>query len=142
MITIHLDSSQEGFLLSGLPYTKLKLKYNESEYLIEQDQDIFIIKKEMLHSIAHHKESIIKLFEKNLEEDTYKEINLTEFFIESSSPLYFNFNGTDYYLYNSQQNTLRIITNQKPSVMSYYKKSLLTIVAETTKEITGMATLC
>lgn len=136
MITIHLDSSKEGFLLSGLPYTKLKLKYNESEYLIEQNHDIFIIKKEILHSIAHHKESIIKLFGKNLEEDTYKEINLTEFFIESSSPLYFNFNGKDYYLYNSQQNTLRIITNQKPSVMSYYKKNLLTIIAETTKEIT------
>lgn len=136
MHNIFLDTTEIGFILSYLPYEKLKLQFNESNLFIEKFNDSFVIEKNSLYSLAHHEEHIIKISGKKLGEKAYNEIDLTDFSIKSDSSLHFSYKENDYYLYVSQQNTLRIIANQKPSVMSYYKRQNLTILDESKNKIT------
>ncbi|WP_192986703.1 CDP-glycerol glycerophosphotransferase family protein [Carnobacterium mobile] len=136
MNNIHIETTQSGFVLSDLPYAKLKLQYKKSEFFIEKEQAAFTISKELLYSIAHQGEALIKIFGQLTKPESYSEITLDSFSLQADSPLFFEYKQNIYYLYVSQHNTLRIISNQRPSVLSYYKKHQVTIVEENTKELT------
>lgn len=44
MINIHIQTTQSGFVLSNLPYAKLKLQYKKSEFFIEKEQAAFYVR--------------------------------------------------------------------------------------------------